>query len=453
MKDRKVAVVVLAAGKGTRMKSARSKVLHAVAGRSLLDHVLDAARTLGAERIAVVVGPDMPDVAAAAAPHAVVVQETQRGTADAVKPARAALAGFDSGTVFILYGDTPFITPDTLEAMLTRRAGGAEIVVLGFRPSDPAQYGRLIVGAGGALERIVEHRDASPGERAVDLCNSGVMAVAADRLFAWIERVTDDNAKGEFYLTDIVSLARRDGAICAVVEAAAGELQGIDSRADLAAAEAYWQRQRREQMMAQGVTLRDPGTVYFCHDTLIEADVVIGPNVVFGPGVSIARGSEIRAFCHLEGARIGADVTVGPFARLRPGAVLERQARVGNFVEIKNAVLGAGAKASHLSYIGDCDVGADANIGAGTITCNYDGFFKYRTTIGKGAFIGSNTALVAPVTVGDGAIVGAGSVITDDVAKDALALGRGRQTERAGWAAAFRAEREAKKKNAKSSKD
>ena len=446
MKDRKVAVVVLAAGKGRRMKSARPKVLHAVAGRTLLGHVLVTARSLGAERIVVVVAPDMPDVAAAAAPHCVVVQQTQRGTADALKPARAALAGFDSGTVFVLYGDTPFITADALDAMVLCRADGADIVVLGFRPEDPAGYGRLIVGADLVLERIVEHSSASPSERAVDLCNSGVMAIAAERLFELIERVTNDNAKGEFYLTDIVALARLDGASCAVVEAAADELQGIDSRADLAKAETHWQRQCRDRMMAQGVTLQDPDTVYFCHDTQIESDVVIGPNVVFGPGVSIASGSQIRAFSHLEGVRIGEDVTVGPFARLRPGAVLENQARVGNFVEIKNAVLGVGARASHLSYIGDCDVGANANIGAGTITCNYDGYAKHRTTIGEGAFIGSNTALVAPVSVGDGSIVGAGSVITDDVAEDALALGRGRQVERKGWAAAFRAEHQDQKK-------
>jgi bifunctional UDP-N-acetylglucosamine pyrophosphorylase/glucosamine-1-phosphate N-acetyltransferase len=439
MKDSEVAVVVLAAGRGSRMKSALPKVLHAVAGRPLLGHVLDVAGALKAARIAVVVGPDMDDVAAAAVPHAVAVQAAQRGTADAVLAARGALAGFARGTVLILYGDTPFVGAGTLAAMLARRASGAEIVVLGFRPDDPEGYGRLIVEDGQTLARIVEYDGASPAERAVDLCNSGVMAVAAERLFGWLEQVGDDNAKGEFYLTDIVALARRDGADCAVVEAAADELQGVNSRADLARAETHWQRQRRARMMAQGVTLQDPDTVYFSHDTRIECDVTIGPNVVFGPGVSIARGSEIRAFSHLEGVRVGADVTVGPFARLRPGAVLEDHVRVGNFVEIKNAVLGPGAKAGHLSYIGDCDVGAQANIGAGTITCNYDGYAKHRTAIGKGAFIGSNSALVAPVSVGDGAIVGAGSVITKDVAPDALAVGRGRQREQAGWAAAFRA--------------
>jgi bifunctional UDP-N-acetylglucosamine pyrophosphorylase/glucosamine-1-phosphate N-acetyltransferase len=453
MKETEVAVIVLAAGRGSRMKSARPKVLHAVAGRPLLGHVLDAARRLGAARVVVVIGPDMPDVAAAAAPHAVAVQAAQRGTADAVLAARDALDGFTHATALILYGDTPFVGADTLAAMLEERAGGADIVVLGFRPDDPAGYGRLIVGTDEKLDRIVEHEGASPAERDIDLCNSGVMAVAAGRLFGWLERVSDDNAKGEFYLTDIVALARGDGAICAVVEAAADELQGINSRADLARAEAYWQRRCRAQMMAQGVTLQDPDTVYFSHDTRIENDVEIGPNVVFGPGVTIARGSQIRAFSHLEGVRVGADVTVGPFARLRPGAVLENHVRVGNFVEIKNAVLGPGAKAGHLSYIGDCDVGAGANIGAGTITCNYDGYAKHRTIIGKGAFIGSNSALVAPVSVGDGAIVGAGSVITKDVAADALAVGRGRQRAWGGWAATFRAAHEDSEKPPKRDKD
>jgi bifunctional UDP-N-acetylglucosamine pyrophosphorylase/glucosamine-1-phosphate N-acetyltransferase len=453
MSDARVAVVVLAAGKGTRMKSSRSKVLHAVAGRSLLGHVLAAARGLDSERIVVVVGPDMPDVAAAAAPYPTVVQPQQRGTADAVKPARDALAGFTQGTVFILYGDTPFIRRETLQAMLAQRAAGADIVVLGFRPDDPAEYGRLILGEGNSLERIVEYREATAEEKAVTLCNSGVMAVDAARLFPLIDRVRDDNAKGEFYLTDIVALAREEQATCAVVEADADELQGINSRADLAAAETWWQAQRRAAAMADGVTLLDPSTVYFSHDTQIAPDVTVGPNVVFGPGVTVARDAEIKAFCHLEGVSVGESASVGPFARLRPGAVLEKGSFVGNFVEVKNATLGAGAKASHLSYIGDADVGAKANIGAGTITCNYDGFLKYRTTIGSGAFIGSNSALVAPVTIGDGAIVAAGSVITVDVASDSLALGRGRQAEKTGWAQAFRVEQREKKERQKSGKE
>ena len=453
MRNSNVAVIILAAGKGTRMKSSRSKVLHQVGGRSLVGHVLDTAASLNPNTTVVVVGPDMPDVAAAASPNPVAIQQTQRGTADAVKPARAELASMSEGTIFILYGDTPFIRTETLSAMLEKRANGADIVVLGFRPDDPAEYGRLILGEDQSLERIIEFREASEAEKAVTLCNSGVMAINAARLFPLIDMVRDENLKGEFYLTDIVALALGENATCAVVEADADELQGINSRADLAEAEAFWQARRRMQAMADGVTLLDPETVYFSFDTQIDPDVTVGPNVYFGPGVSIARDSEIKAFCHLEGVSVGKSASVGPFARLRPGAVLEEGAFVGNFVEIKNATLGEGAKASHLSYIGDTDVGAKANIGAGTITCNYDGFFKYRTTIGAGAFIGSNSALVAPVNVGNGAVVAAGSVITVDVSPDALALGRGRQAEKEGWAASFRVEQQEKKDRPKSGKD
>ncbi len=453
MSKRQVAVVVLAAGKGTRMKSTRSKVLHPVAGRSLLGHVLDTATTLDPERVVVVVGPDMEDVAAEAAPHPTAIQSEQRGTADAVKAARVALADFMTGTVFILYGDTPFIGTDTLNAMLDRRTAGAGVVVLGFRPDDPGAYGRLIVDETENLTRIVEFSEASDAERAVTLCNSGVMAIDAALLFGLVDAVNDDNAKGEFYLTDIVALARKDNIGCAVVEANAEELQGINSRVDLAAAEAFWQEQRRYQAMDGGVTLIDPATVYFSYDTKLAPDVTIGPNVAFGPGVKVGCGTEIKAFSHLEGVVIGESVTVGPFARLRPGAVLEDGVKIGNFVEVKNAVLGKGAKASHLSYIGDAEVGMEANIGAGTITCNYDGYFKYRTKIGAGAFIGSNTALVAPVAVGDGAIIGAGSVITEDVEGDALAVARGRQGGSDGWAAKFRTSQQAKKDQIKKGGD
>lgn len=453
MSKGQVAVVVLAAGKGTRMKSSRSKVLHPVAGRSLLGHVLDTAKVLDPDRIVVVVGPDMEDVAAEAAPHPTVVQPEQRGTADAVKAAKAPMADFENGTVFILYGDTPFIGVDTLNAMLERRAAGAGVVVLGFRPDDPGAYGRLIVDGADNLARIVEFAEANEEERAVTLCNSGVLAVDASALFRLVDAVDDNNAKGEFYLTDIVALARDDKIECAVVEADAEELQGINSRVDLAAAEAFWQERRRDQAMEDGVTLIDPATVYFSYDTQLGADVTIGPNVAFAPGVKVGRGSEIKAFSHLEGVVIGESASVGPFARLRPGAVLEDGVKIGNFVEVKNAVLGKGAKASHLSYIGDAEVGPEANIGAGTITCNYDGYFKYQTKIGAGAFIGSNTALVAPVAVGDGAVVGAGSVITDDVDEDALAVARGRQGGRKGWAAEFRSMQQAKKDQLKKAGD
>ena len=449
MSEAQIGIVVLAAGKGTRMKSARSKVLHPVAGRSLLGHVLDTASAIDPERIVVVVGPDMADVEAASAPHTVVLQPEQLGTADAVKAAREPLTKFSMGTIFVLYGDTPFIATETLNKMLAERNHGAGIVVLGFRPNDPAAYGRLIVDEGERLQRIVEFKDANEAERAVTLCNSGVMAIDATVLFRLVDAVDDNNAKGEFYLTDIVGLAREDNIDCAVVEANADELQGINSRADLAAAEAFWQACRRRAVMDEGVTLSDPSTVYFSHDTRFEQDVVVGQNVVFGPGVSVERGAEIKAFSHLEGVKVGESASVGPFARLRPGAVLGPGVKIGNFVEVKNAVLGEGAKASHLSYIGDAEIGAEANIGAGTITCNYDGYFKYRTKIGAGAFIGSNTALVAPVSVGEGAIVGAGSVVTVDVDSDALALGRGRQANKEGRAAQINAELSAKKKQEK----
>jgi len=441
----KTAIVVLAAGKGTRMKSAQSKVLHPIAGRSLLGHVLDTAMANDPDRIVVVVAPGMADVEAAAAPHSVVLQPEQIGTADAVKAARDQLSDFNVGTVLVLYGDTPLIKAKTLEKMLAERGRGSGIVVLGFRPDDAATYGRLITDNTGRLKRIIEFEDASASERTVTLCNSGVLAIDAAILFHLVDAVGNDNAKGEFYLTDIVELARANNIECSVVEADANELQGVNSRADLAEAEGFWQSQRRRQLMTDGVTLSDPATVYFSYDTQFGPDVVVGPNVVFGPGVTVGTGAEIKAFCHLEGVKLGADVTIGPFARLRPGAVLERGVKIGNFVEVKNAVLGEGAQASHLSYIGDAEVGSEANIGAGTITCNYDGYFKHRTKIGAGAFIGSNAALVAPVSIGEGAIVGAGSVITTDVASDALALGRGLQSNKEGRAGELNAKLAAKK--------
>jgi bifunctional UDP-N-acetylglucosamine pyrophosphorylase/glucosamine-1-phosphate N-acetyltransferase len=438
-----VAVVLLAAGKGTRMKSDIPKVLHPLAGQPLVNHALAAAGTLGAARCIVVVGPGMGDVTRAVAPHATVVQERQQGTADAVLAAREALADFgggpDDSTVLVLYADTPLIRAGTLSRMVEARKAGAEIVVLGFRPHDPAEYGRLLLDDKGGLEAIVEFRDADDAQRAVTLCNSGVMAISAARLWGLLDRVGSDNAKGEYYLTDIVALARADSLACAVVEGEATEVMGINSRNDLAAAEAVWQQTRRAAAMEDGATLLDPATVWFSHDTRLGRDVVVGPSVVFGPGVTVADGAEIRAFCHLEGAEIGPGATIGPFARLRPGARIAAAARVGNFVEVKNAVLGEGAKANHLSYVGDATVGAGANIGAGTITCNYDGYLKHRTEIGEGAFIGSNSALVAPVSVGKGAIVGAGSTITKNVPDDAIAVARGLQKTRQGAAAGYRA--------------
>jgi len=445
----RVAVVLLAAGKGTRMKSDIPKVLHPIAGRPMVRHALAAADALGAERCVVVVGPGMEDVERAVAPLPTAVQRRQQGTAHAVLAARDILADFhnerDEPTVLVLYADTPLIRTETLARMVAARRAGAAVVVLGFRPEDPAEYGRLLLDGAGGLQAIVEYRDADEAQRAVTLCNSGVMAVSAARLWDLLDRVGNDNAKSEYYLTDIVALARGDGLACSVVEGDAAEVLGVNSRNDLAVAEMTWQRARRAAAMADGATLLDPDTVWFSHDTRVGRDVVIGPSVVFGPGVTIADGAEIRAFSHLEGAEVGLGATVGPFARLRPGARIAAQARVGNFVEIKNAVLGEGAKANHLSYVGDAEVGAGANIGAGTITCNYDGYLKHRTEIGADAFIGSNTALVAPVRVGKGALVGAGSTITADVPADAMAVARAPQTVKKRAARIYRERKTAEK--------
>jgi bifunctional UDP-N-acetylglucosamine pyrophosphorylase/glucosamine-1-phosphate N-acetyltransferase len=443
------AAVILAAGQGTRMKSALAKPLHAVAGRAMLDWSLDLARAAGAARIVAVWGAHSPAVRdrAAAAGALTVLQDPPLGTGHAVRQAQAALEGFE-GDVIVLYADTPLIRPETVEAVFAA-LDDAAVAVLGFEPDEPGGYGRLIESAPGVLEAIVEAKDATPEQRAVRLCNSGVIACRAGHLWGWLAKLKNDNAKGEYYLTDIVAMARADGLDARVVRADAGEVLGVNDRADLAAAEAAFQARRRGEAMTAGVTLTAPETVFFSHDTQIDADVLIEPHVVFGPGVSVAGGAMIRAFSHLEGAKVGPGCEVGPYARLRPGAVLEAGAKVGNFVEVKKSRLGEGAKANHLSYIGDSDVGAKANIGAGTITCNYDGFFKHRTVIGEGAFIGSNTSLVAPVEIGAGAMTGSGSVITGDVPADALGLARARQETKPGWAARFRAAMSAKKTKAK----
>jgi len=419
------------------MRSDLPKVMHPVAGRPMIAHLLATASELSPERIVVVIGPDMDRVRDAVAPHPTCVQAERNGTGGAVKAARAALEGFE-GTVLVLYGDTPLVTVDTMRRAAAACADGVAVSVLGFRPSHFHPYGRLITNADGGLEAIVEAKDASPEELEVNLCNSGVMAFDGRHLVGLLDRLDTNNAKNEYYLTETVALARADGHAAAVVEGAEEELLGVNSRADLAIAEAVVQDALRAQALEGGATLIDPGTVWFHHDTELGRDVVVEPNVVFGPGVRVADGARIRAFSHLEGAVVAADAVVGPYARLRPGAHIGAGARVGNFVEIKNADLGAGAKANHLSYIGDAHVGAGANIGAGTITCNYDGFGKYETNIGAGAFIGSNSALIAPVTIGDGAIVAAGSTISHDVAGDALAIERAEQVTKTGWAARFR---------------
>ncbi|MBT4907396.1 MAG: bifunctional UDP-N-acetylglucosamine diphosphorylase/glucosamine-1-phosphate N-acetyltransferase GlmU [Rhodospirillaceae bacterium] len=437
MTDTALAIVVLAAGKGTRMRSDLPKVMHQLAGRPMIAHLLDTAAELSPERVVVVVGPDMDVVADAVAPHPTCVQADRDGTGGAVKAARDALEGF-TGTVLVLYGDTPLVTADTMRRAAVACANGAAVSVLGFRPSHFHQYGRLITDGDGALTAIVEARDATPEELNVNLCNSGVMAFDGRHLFGLLDKIGTDNSKGEYYLTDMVALARADGHAAAVVEGEEDELLGVNARTDLAMAEAVVQDALRARAMEDGATLVDPGTVWFHHDTQLGRDVVVQPNVVFGPGVRVADGVNIRAFSHLEGADVSSGAVIGPYARLRPGAKIGARARVGNFVEIKNADLGEGAKVNHLSYVGDAHVGAGANIGAGTITCNYDGFGKYETNIGEGAFIGSNSALVAPVTVGDGAIVAAGSTISADVEPDALSIERAEQVTKTGWAARFR---------------
>ena len=444
-----VAAIVLAAGKGTRMKSDLHKVLHPLAGRPMLAHLLASVDALAPAHTVVVVGSGREQVEPLVAAHGgvVAVQDPQHGTAHAVQQAQAALHGF-SGDVVILYGDAPLVTTQTMQRMLERlRAADAPaVVVAAFRPSDPLHYGRIVADVGGMIEKMVEYKDASPEERSVDLCNSGMMAVRAEDLWPLLARVGNANAAGEYYLPDIVMLAAADGRRSAVVEVDADEVAGVNSRAELAEVEALWQRRRRAAAMADGVSLVAPETVWFSHDTEIGRDTIVEPNVVFGPGVQIAERVRVRAFSHIEGATVAAGAEIGPYARLRPGTEIGEAAKVGNFVETKKARLGKGAKANHLSYLGDADIGAGANVGAGTITCNYDGFFKYGTTIGEGAFIGSNSALVAPVAIGAGAIVGAGSVVTRDVAADALALARGAQQEKPGWAARFRAAMAAKKK-------
>ncbi len=432
--------VILAAGFGTRMKSALPKALHPIAGRPMLRHLLASCET-GFDRIVVVVGPGMDAVARAAAPHPCVVQTERLGTAHAALQAEAL---FGEGEVAVLYADNPLIRPATLRALLDRRAAGdAALTLLAMRPADPGRYGRVIA-SDGYVERIVEYAEATEAQRAIDLCNAGVLCAAAADMRRWLRAVRGDNAKGEHYLTDAVALAHAGGGRVAAVEAAEAELAGVNSRAELATAEATVQGWLRSAAFEAGVTMTDPALVFLCADTELAEDVMIGPNVVFGPGVRVARGAEILPFSHLVGCTIGEDCVVGPFARLRPGTVLGRAAHVGNFVEMKAATLGARAKANHLSYLGDAEVGAGTNIGAGTITCNYDGFAKHRTRIGANAFIGSDTALVAPVAVGDGAIVGAGSVITRDVSADALAIARGQQIEKPGGAAAFRARQQRK---------
>jgi bifunctional UDP-N-acetylglucosamine pyrophosphorylase/glucosamine-1-phosphate N-acetyltransferase len=442
------AAVILAAGQGTRMKSPTPKVLHQVAGRSLVDRAIDAVQALGCDPVVVVVGAHSPEVGARVAarlgPSAVAVQDPPLGTAHAVLAARAALQGLD-GDVVITNGDHPLQGPAEMAPLLDLREAGADIAVLGFEAADPAAYGRLILD-GERLLKVVEAKEATPEELKVTACNTNVIAAPAALLLELLSQVRNDNAKGEYYLTDIFALAAGRGLDVRVAFAPEEAVMGVNSQVELAEAEAVWQRRRRRELLEAGVAMPAPDTVHFAWDSKVGAGAVIEPYVVFGPGVEVQGGAVIRAFSHLEGAVVRPGAIVGPYARLRPGADIGEEAHIGNFVEVKKVKVGRGAKANHLTYLGDGTVGEKANIGAGTIFCNYDGFDKHETHVGAGAFIGSDTALVAPVRVGDGAYTGSGSVITRDVAPDSLALARGQQVEKPGWAARFRAAKAAKKK-------
>lgn len=443
------AAIILAAGRGERMKSALPKVLHKVGGKRLVDWMVDLAGAAGATRTVVVIS-EVPELRAhlekRLGPASLAVQGQALGTGHAALQAKTQLGEF-AGDVVVLLNDTPLIQASTLETLFAKRAE-ADLVLVAFRAANPFGYGRLVVGADGQVERIVEEKDATSEERAIDLCNSGVMCADARVLFSLLGQVGNANAKGEYYITDIIALARKAGKTVRVIEAPEAELMGANTRGELAVVEAEFQKRARAAAMASGVTLLDPATAWFSHDTRLGRDVTVEPNVFFGPGVTVGDNAVIHAFSHFEGAVIGPEAHVGPFARLRPGAKLGARVKIGNFVEVKNANFGDDAKASHLTYVGDADVGARANLGAGTITCNYDGFDKFRTVIGADVFIGADNALVAPVKIGDGAFTATGSVITKDVAPDALAVARGRQTEIPGWAKTFRE----KKRDAKAKK-
>lgn len=434
-----LACIILAAGQGTRMRSSMAKVLHGVAGFPMIQHVRRTAEKLAPQQIVGVIGPDAADVEAALKPHHAAVQKDRLGTAHAVRMAEEKLKNF-KGRVLVMYGDTPLITPATLKALVSQPT---PVSVLAFRPADAAQYGRVIVNATGQVERIVEFADADTATRAVNLCNAGVMAFDAPLVWELLGAITPQNAKGEFYLTDAVALARGRGMPVGFIEAGTEEVMGVNSRVELAVAEATLQQRLRTTAMENGVTLQDPASVYFCADTQIAVDVIIGPNVVFGPGVVVETGVEILPFSHLEGVTVKKGARIGPFARLRPGSIVGEGAHIGNFVELKKATVEAEAKIGHLTYIGDARVGARSNIGAGTITCNYDGTSKHFTDIGADVFVGSDSALVAPVKIGDGAFVAAGSTITDDVPADAMAVARERQITKKGWAKRYRSKKTA----------
>jgi bifunctional UDP-N-acetylglucosamine pyrophosphorylase/glucosamine-1-phosphate N-acetyltransferase len=443
------AAVIMAAGQGTRMKSPTPKVLHRVGGRTMLDRAIDAAEAAGCGRIVVVCGTHSPAVADHVRKRlgegAVAIQDPPLGTAHAVLAAKDALAGF-TGEVLVTNADCPLLTAENITPLFDQRAAGDDLVMLAFEAADPALYGRMILADGHRLLRIVEARDATPEEKAVNTCYSGILCAPAGPLFDWLGAVDNDNVKSEYYITSIVGIANAAGKRVGVAFTSEESVMGADDQAGVARAEALWQARARTALMADGVTMTAPETVFLSFDTQIAGGVTLEPNLVFGPGVTVESGAVIRAFSHLEGATVRSGAIVGPYARLRPGADIGEDAHIGNFVEVKKVKVGKGAKANHLSYLGDGTIGAKANIGAGTIFCNYDGFDKFDTHVGEGAFIGSNSSLVAPVTIGAGAYTGSGSVITKDVAPDALALERGVQAEKPGWAARFRAMKIARKK-------
>lgn len=437
--NKKIACIILAAGKGTRMKSALPKPLHPVAGVPMVHHVIAAAEGLAPERIVVVIGDGMADMAEAVRPHQTAVQTVQNGTGGAALAAAGALKDFD-GDILVVFGDSPLITTASLQRMvdIRRQFPAVGLTFSGMRPADPGRYGRMVLDDDGTLKKIVEFKDASADEKTITLCNGGIVAADGAKLFDWLAQIGNDNAQGEYYLTDLPPIARKDNRQTLVVEIDAVELAGANTRVELAALEAAMQQRLREKHMLNGATLTHPESVFFCADTVIGQDVVIEPNVFFGPGVTVADNVTIHAYSHIEGAEIAAAAVIGPFARLRPGSHIGEKAKVGNFVETKNTRLGKGAKANHLTYLGDADIGDKTNIGAGVITCNYDGFLKYKTTVGSEAFIGSNTALVAPVGIGNGAVIGAGSTITKDVPDNALGITRAPQINKDGWAPEFR---------------
>ncbi|UMM08522.1 bifunctional UDP-N-acetylglucosamine diphosphorylase/glucosamine-1-phosphate N-acetyltransferase GlmU [Gluconobacter frateurii] len=423
---RHTTAIILAAGLGTRMKSRLPKALHRLGNRPMITHLIETAREVF-DDVVVVVGPDMPELEKVVLPYRTVVQTDRLGTAHATNMAKDL---FGAGDIAVLYADNPLITAETMRKLTAARQSGASLALLGMRPANPGRYGR-IVEEQGRVSRIVEFKDATEDERQITLCNAGVMCAGADDFRKWLAAVDNNNAQGEYYLTDVVAMAAAQGGV-QCVEAPESELAGVNSRAELAQAEATLQARLRTAAMDAGVTLVSPETTFFSTDTMLEADVVVEPNVFFGPGVTVRSGALIRAFSHLEGCTVGEDAMIGPYARLRPGTVCAADTHVGNFVELKNVDLGRGAKANHLTYLGDASVGAETNVGAGTVTCNYDGYFKHRTIIGERNFIGSDSILVAPVTIGDDALIAAGSTITEDVPAEGLAFGRARQVVKPG---------------------